>query len=215
MSDFFYSRYQQKTNDQLQAIIDDKERYQSNAVDAAVRILQERSGKDVEPVVMDFQPAKVSKIPKKGFFDLIFDIQLFRTTFCFQDVLTWITLSMASIAFLLIVNYYTAEPWMEDNFLWITFVFLGLATLCNHIIFRVGHKRSNNVIGRMIHDFGYWILFVLICEVYFLLIHGRDLIGNSDVVAIIIFLVFASFIIEFFVAILKRFLLTLFKLEIL
>jgi hypothetical protein len=206
MSDFFYRRYQEKTNDQLREIIKNEGNYQRTAVKAAIRIINERNG-------IDIKPKEIPKFEDKGSFHLMFDIRFFQKTFCFEDVLTWITLAFADMAFIQLALYFSAEPWLKDNLAWVIIAFVGLTTVANHIFFKQYHRHSNNFIGRVLHDFGHWFLLAALSCIYLLIANDTRLSIESLVFFFV--LVLGTFFFEFFVSVLKRFLQTLFKLDIL
>lgn len=208
MSDFFYRNYQKKTNSQLEAIVNDEASFQPEAVNAARRILNERGGADIHPI-------PIPKLHRKGFFDIIFDIELFRKTVGFKDLLTWITLALVSMALMQILNYYADEPSIENNTIWITISVFLLVMLSNHIIFKATHGCSNNVIGRILHDMAFLFMLLSLQKLYSYIIYESAMIETNNVIAILLIVLIFSFVFEFMVAILKRFLSTLFKWEVL
>ena len=207
MSDFLYRRYQGKTNAQLQAILENQDQYQDNAVNAAVQILNERNDSDIEFIV----PPETNRIQGKGFFDQIFDTTILRKTFGFQDMLTWLTLAFITNAFLEILNYYSDEPLIEPWFTMIFVSFIILASISNHIVFKSTYRWSNNVIGRIAHDLAYLFMLISLRQLYYHITSGVGYLNAENLIAILLVVFIYSFSLEFVVAILKRFFLTVFK----
>jgi hypothetical protein len=223
MSDFFYRNYQSKTCAQLENIIQEKDRYQRNAVKAAIRILNERNETDYRltsvakgQIDTNHDLCQVSKTRHdKGFFEMAFNIKVFKTTIGSHDIFSWLALALFALSCLEILIFYSDESIMERHSGWIFFLVVFIVLISNHILFKIEHKISNNVLGRLIHDFCLIILFFLFRNFYNWLIKDYDLFYFDDIFALLFVVVLITFTLEFFVAILKRFLLTLFKWEIL
>ena len=207
MSDFFYRRFQSKTNDQLRAILDERSRYQDNAIDAAIRILNERNDTDIE---ID-TGRRADHVKSKGLFEQIFSTGIISRTFGYEDILNWITITLLCLASFEVLSYYSDEPFIEHGIQWIVISILLMAVLSNHILFRSTHSCTNNFLGRIIHDLVLCFLLVSFREIYYYIVNGYGTISLNTIPQLFSAVIFLSFFIEIIVAILRRFFLTVFN----
>lgn len=142
-----------------------------------------------------------------------FDKEPFFRALSYRDFLTSFALAIFLMAFLQILLYYSIEDWIRDYFVSIRMVSFLLVGLMNHMIYKIEHRRANNFVGRIVHDFIFIIMFFLLGNLRTYILYGT--ISDVENGALpLIGVVMLVLIFEFSVAILKR-LLRLFKWQIL
>lgn len=135
-----------------------------------------------------------------------FKLRLFLRSLSYRDFLTSIALGLLLHAFFEVLAYYSSEEIFEHRAssirMTLFFIFLAL----NHIVYKSEHKRSNNFIGRVIHNLIFIAVYAIINVGHKLLI-GAHLNYSAtflSTLGIIITILVAAIIIELGVAIVKR-----------
>ena len=96
-------------------------------------------------------------------FYVAFDWRLFIRVFSYREILTASTLALAILALGSIVEYYQSENsfWSGWHEIRVWTYFLVIPVL--HLVYRIEHKRSNNYIGRGMHD---WLYLIILFGLY-------------------------------------------------
>jgi hypothetical protein len=159
----------------------------------------------------------VEKRRQRDFIDLVFGTQDFLRTLSYREFVTSFVLALLLLSCQSILNYYSNEDWVESNAGTIRItLFVALAPI-NHFFYRLEHNRSNNFMGRGIHDCIYILLVVLLITLKGLYYGYRISVGADNIVSLLGFLFFVAIMVvafELAVALLKRFL-ALFRWQIL
>jgi hypothetical protein len=146
-----------------------------------------------------------------------FSTKFFFRSLSFRDFFTSICLVLLLIAIIDVINYYSDVLVSEQVGSFVKATAFFLAIPFNHILYRIEHKRSNNFIGRFIHDMIFVLLFFLLRAI------EGDLFGKgfidrpihlSEVILIGIGLTISAALFEVVIAFLKR-IFILFKWQIL
>lgn len=86
----------------------------------------------------------------KDFSHLMFDAKPFLRTFSFREVLTSLAMALLMLALFDLTEYYSEENWLPED---IGVEWCFFAIVASHIIYYYEHNRSNNFIGRNLHDY--------------------------------------------------------------
>ncbi len=84
------------------------------------------------------------------------NLGLFLRTISYREFLTSISLILLLTAIFAVMQF--LGFWLNTEYLIIVFLSMPL----NHIVYRIEHKRSNNFIGRVIHDLIFIILYLIL-----------------------------------------------------
>lgn len=110
-----------------------------------------------------------------------FSAKSYFRTFGNRDIFTCLSLALFLLALDEILDYYANLDWLGEH----QNSVLGLSALIlmvvNHIFYRLEHKRSNNFVGRVIHDCVLLIVFMLVAKTIGLLKGGSLSFGVEDV----------------------------------
>jgi hypothetical protein len=125
----------------------------------------------------------------------------------YRDFLTAGCLALFTIALTAILAYYSMDDWVNANMTLLTITFALIVMAFNHVFYRLEHKRSNNFVGRMLHD-AMFLLFAFVILRLKQLLSGSSLVITSEHIAGILVSVLLLFIFllayELVIAILKR-----------
>lgn len=205
MGNFFVNKFQDKSSEELQEIINNKGRYQTDAVNAAIQILNERENTEIPNI----QPSKPLRL-KQGSDDqdllaASFSFKPFFGRLSYRDFLTSICLALSLLAIMEILGYYSTEKLIEDIFIFLSILIMLIFLSLNHVIYRAEHKKSNNYVGRVIHDIIFMIFFIPFNLVYHYLITGYSgTFVEGNVLAILLVAILLLMFFELFIALLKR-----------
>lgn len=144
-----------------------------------------------------------------------FKLRLFLRGLSYRDFLTSVSLGLLLQAFFVLLDYYSSEEFLEHRTSSIMMTHFIIFLLLNHIVYKSEHKRSNNFIGRVIHDLIFIAGYVLINVGHRYLI-GMQLSYDAtflSVIGLLIVILVAAIFFEIGVAIVKR-LFMLFKWQI-
>ncbi|GAA4275962.1 hypothetical protein [Aquimarina mytili] len=208
----FINKFKEKTDDDLIFILNNATDYQEEAVNAARLILENRKSEGIhvkpEPFIKTLESKKRKPVNR-------LDTDPFLRTLSYRDFLTSFALGILLLSVHTLFRYYSGEDFIKNNsiFLW-GFSFILLLSI-NHAFYRFEHKRSNNLIGRLIHDVIFIIMYFILWGIYTSIINLEitSTITTDDIPAII-FLSFLILPIEAIIGIVKR-LFKLLKCEIL
>ena len=220
MGNFFVNKFQDKSNEELQRVIDNKDQYEFEAVEAAILLLNERGIVDL-PDISRTKETLADKGKAKVRSGSGFNADLFFQTFGHKDLLTAFCLALCMLATHTLLEYYSSEKWLEDIWAWLRmltfFVFIPL----NHVIYKIDHHRSNNYTGRVIHDIIFITFFFFLKLIYaYIMRYEINIFFNASIqdvaelVGTILILTILLMLFELVVALLKR-LLNLIKWQIL
>jgi len=104
----------------------------------------------------------VSKRRERDLADQVFSTRDFIRTLSHREFVTSLSLALFLLSLCLIVDYYDNEDWVEANETTIKWTLFFLAMPSNHIFYKQEHRRSNNFIGRNIHDYIFLIFFAFV-----------------------------------------------------
>lgn len=131
----------------------------------------------------------------------------FVRTLSYRDVFTSISLALLLLATREILHYYLLDDWINANFNLLMGIFTFVIIAFNHILYKLEHKRSNNFIGRVIHDCMFLLSYAAIGKIKQFLIDSSITINAESIrdffltsFALLIFI----FLYEVGIAILKR-----------
>lgn len=110
-----------------------------------------------------------------------FSAKSYFRTFGRRDIFTCLSLALFLLALDETLDYYANLDWMGEH----QNIVLGVSGLIlmvvNHIFYSLEHKRSNNFVGRIIHDCVLLIVFMLVSKTIGLLKGGTLNFGVEDV----------------------------------
>ena len=146
-----------------------------------------------------------------------FKLSLFIRALSYRDFLTSFSLVLLLLALFQLIDYYSYEEFLEHIdissirvILWIIFFILS------HVIYKVEHNRSNNFIGRVMHDTIFIFVYALSNKLLWFL-YGSHITHEVDIsgtLTLILGILISITLFEIVVAVVKR-LLMLFKWQIL
>jgi hypothetical protein len=144
-----------------------------------------------------------------------FKFRLFLRSLSYRDFLTSVALGLLIQAFFEVLAYYSSEELLEHRTSSIGRTLFVIFLALNHIVYKAEHKRSNNFIGRVIHDLIFIAGYTIINVGLKFLIGIRLSYSTTflSALGIVIALLVAAIFFEICVAIVKR-LLMLFKWQI-
>lgn len=144
---------------------------------------------------------------------IFFNPRHFAKALSYRDFLTSICLALLVVAMSDVIQYYSSESFFENRTTSFKNIFFLLMIPLNHIVYKAEHGRSNNFIGRILHDLifigSFWIINKTIA-------FDVNAIFAQDPLSFILFLLALIILLMFFelgIAILKR-LLNLFKWQV-
>jgi hypothetical protein len=144
---------------------------------------------------------------------IFFNARAFVRALSYRDFLTSICLALVVVAMGQVFQYYSSETFFENRTGSLRKILFLLILPLNHIAYKAEHKRSNNFIGRILHDLIFIGAFWVINEIMTVNIKA---IFAGDPLTFILFLIVLIILLMFFevgIAILKRFL-NLFKWQV-
>lgn len=149
----------------------------------------------------------MKKTDRRSPIDESFFAKPFIRTISYREFLTSLSLVLLLLAFYTVIDYYSDEHWIENNYSLLKYGLLAIIIPANHIIYKSEHKRPNNFIGRNLHDYIFLIFFIALYNLQ-LLINGSALTFDVKNIGILIILlmvlIFLIMVFELLVAILKR-----------
>ncbi|MEQ9098452.1 MAG: hypothetical protein RIF36_09495 [Imperialibacter sp.] len=152
MEDIYVSKLKEKSSQQLKQLIRNKDKYRAEAVNAAIRILNERDG-GVRPLLS--QQEVVRRRERISDFDwlyLCFNLRLYMRSFKVNDLINPLVAALFLLSLTEIVEWYANEDFMSDNSGKLQSIFVLVAVLFSHLLYRLDHGFSNNFIGRVFSD---------------------------------------------------------------
>jgi hypothetical protein len=91
-----------------------------------------------------------------------FKSRLVLRSLSYRDFLTSVALGLLLHAFFEVLAYYSSEELFEHRTSSIRMTLFVLFLALNHIVYKSEHKRSNNFIGRVIHDLIFIAIYAII-----------------------------------------------------
>lgn len=151
MFDYFLEKFKDKTNDELLNILNNKIEYRHEAVDAAIKIYNDKNNTEIpyykkEDVVTEHDQSLDSKR-----FNFIISITP-------QDIYTLVTISFGLLALYSVISLYEDEFFIKGNGGWIKNLALCFSFPVIHIFYKYDHQKSNSYIERIQFD----LIFLLI-----------------------------------------------------
>jgi hypothetical protein len=146
-----------------------------------------------------------------------FSPKFFFRSLSVRDFFTPFSLALLFIAIADVVNYYSDVLVTEQIGSYIKWTAFYLIIPVNHVVYRIEHKRSNNFIGRFIHDAIFVLFFFLLSDIKSYLFGSGFIDGPihvSEVIAICLGFTISAALFELVIALLKR-ILMLFKWQVL
>ena len=140
-----------------------------------------------------------------------FDAKSYFRTFRHREILSCISLALFLVAVRNTLNYYAADiTWVREDENWLVLLSAFFLIVLNHAVYMLEHKRSNNFLGRSIHDCFFLAAFLLAAKVLSLFkdgnldFHVEDVIPSmSTIISMTIVLVLIELAVAGFKRILK------------
>lgn len=138
-----------------------------------------------------------------------FELRYFVNTFSYREIVSAFAMALCATAVQDILEYYSDGSWIGGNGL--DAVVAMALMLVNHAIYRIEHCRSNNFLGRNLHD----LLFLIALGTVYMLIklieegayHPPLMLADAgSFILMFVFISFWIFLFEAGVALLKYFL---------
>jgi hypothetical protein len=140
--------------------------------------------------------------------DLFFDFKLspFTRTLSYRDFLTSLSLALLLLAIDQFIEYYSSEEFFRNKTEFLKYTFFFLVLPINHMFYKVEHKRSNNYMGRVVHDFIFLVSFLSITKLYDIITGLSVPFALDPVIAIFMIVPVTAFIMcfELVIAIVNR-----------
>lgn len=137
-----------------------------------------------------------------------FDFKPFFRVLSYRDFLTSFTLALLVIAIQEVLQYYADETWLSEIYSSLALPVFLLILPINHILYKIEHKRSNNFIGRNLHDIIFILAYLAVDLLYSYFLSGIYQSRFDGEIGTAIFLIVAIVIFtmsfETVIAILKR-----------
>ena len=178
--------------------------FQEEAVNAAIHLMNERANTGTHVLV---KPKEVEVVPDKNSSTdwQSFNTALFFRSLSYRDFVTSFSLVIFYLAFSEILNYYSDERFIENTevyFLWSCFILL---IIFNHVLYKIEHRRSNNYIGRWLHDVIFLFTYFLVMGIHkFIALGSYNFSAGENAVIAIFFMLIVIFIFEFILEIIKQ-----------
>jgi hypothetical protein len=205
MEDYFYERFKYRSDRELQHIIDYRDGYQIEAVNAANRLLVERdSQKSVQYVTENSVHKGVYNFDKSN---RSFDLIPFLRTLSYRDFLSIFTLVLLLMAYIELSFYCLGESNVQS--LYGPFRNIGVIGFlwANHVLYKIEHKRFNNFIGRVLHTLIFIIMFLPIKIIHSYLVSDYYTFSVSlsfgEMILLLVVSIIAITLFEFVLSILK------------
>lgn len=125
----------------------------------------------------------------------------------YKDFVTSACLALLLLALAQIISYFSYDLSSEGIWNSIKLTLFLLITPCNHIVYKIEHERSNNFMGRCVHDLIFVVMVFTIKKIYSYILSGLFFQSVDDGLSIIFLLISLSVVVMLFevvVAILKR-----------
>lgn len=203
MLEHFKKKFEEKTDQDLLHILDNSDSYQHAAVEAAKLILEWRKKVGVE-IVAKPRNEEINNNESNTIF-LSLDPVLFLKTFNTKDLLTTFTVSYFSFALVSIFKFYASEPFFENLSILFSIIFFPFVLTINHFLYKIDHKRLNNLSGRFLHSLFLVLCLLTISSISFYITTGYfrvfpESLTFTDLLGFLIFLL----IIELFLSLIQR-----------
>ncbi|MBW1297812.1 hypothetical protein [Aquimarina litoralis] len=199
----FKKKFEEKTDQELLYILENTSSYQDDAVEAAKLILEWRKNVGIEIVAQPRQEAIHDNRSNTAVSSL--DPKLYLKSFGKKDLLTTFTVSYFCFALVSLFKFYSDEPFFEDLRIAFAVSLFPVMFSISHFLYRVDHKRLNNLSGRFLQDILLVLFLVTISWALFYLKNGyirffSEPLSFADFFAFLLFIL----IIELFLSIIQR-----------
>jgi hypothetical protein len=152
----------------------------------------------------------VEKIKGRDFIDLTLGTKDFVRTLSHRDILTSISLALLLLAIRETIDYYSLDDWINAKSNLLMGIFTLIVIPINHILYKIEHKRSNNFIGRVLHDCMFLLSFAAIGRLKQFLAGSGFAISFENIgsfffttISLLFFIVLYEVVIAFFKRLLK------------
>ncbi|WP_299313227.1 hypothetical protein [uncultured Aquimarina sp.] len=203
MIEHFKKKFEEKTDQELRYILDNKNSYQDDAIEAAKSILEWRKQVGIEIVS---KPLANEDIPNE-FNPVLSNLnpKLFIKAFNKKDLFTSFCIGFLCFAVVRLFKFYQSEPFFQNLSLIYSLSLFPVLLSINHFLYRIDHRRLNNLAGRFLHSTLVFVFYIVFSSVSYYLITGYFIItsGSSNYSDLFVFLVFI-FLIEIFISIFQR-----------
>ncbi|MGJ3233898.1 hypothetical protein [Marivirga sp.] len=212
MIEYFLEKYKDKTDYDLLSIINNKIDYRHEAVNAAIKIYNERNSTSI-PFIGDFNEVKKEENKPSESRSL-----KFLKSLRLKDFYTLITISIFLCSIYSLISLYGSEDFFIDNREWIEKMFFFLSFIWIHILYKYDHNKSNSFFGRVQLDILFLIILLLVKFLIDFIFDGFqtsydiDISGDTPIFIFIVFLLLL--LLELVIEVMKKILRTL-KVEIL
>jgi len=128
-----------------------------------------------------------------------FDPRPFIKTLSYREFLTPFCLVLAHLSLISVFDYL-----FHGFYNWILLVSLCCLIILNHVFYKAEHLRSNNFIGRNLHDYIFLLIFVCLATVYNMVM-GKSISFDMGFSVFVFFLsIFVIMLFEAFVSLCRR-----------
>ncbi|MDQ3190224.1 MAG: hypothetical protein M3Q58_01375 [Bacteroidota bacterium] len=206
MYKYFLGIYKDKSQHELEKIVDTHSIQHVDAVKAAFTLLDEKFNISNREVVL--APNKYPNLYEQ-FIDLLIKgykkiSKSYFITFSWREITTAIALALLFMTITNIARYYGSEPWIEDYYRLIIYVNLFSLAILNHIIYKKEHRRRNFFMGRITQLYLTGILSVVFYEIHNTLSGYPTILDSELLVRAFFFPLIASFVVEIGISLIRR-----------
>ena len=201
----FLSRFKEKTRKELESILNNRESYTPEAIEAARVLLKNETYKE-EGKQEWYGKNKVKQKKRNG----IDDISAFINSFSAYDLVTYLALTLSYWSIFEFASLYNGERIYNQLFGPMLIVLLPIVFVINHVFHKI-EKKQNTFLGRVVNTSFLIVIMILFRILFQVLIQSTtvyefDLTGS---ILIILFLLVCVFVFELFISLINLFLLKL------
>ncbi len=150
MYEFFLEKFKDKNNDELLNILNNKTEYQHAAVDAAIKVYNDRNNTNIPFYKRDDEIEQIQPLNRRA--------QSYIVSLKATDFYTLFTTAMGVLAIYSLISVYGDEFFLRGNSSWIKNLVLCCSFLVIHIFYKSDHQKSNSYIKRIQFDLLYLLI---------------------------------------------------------
>ncbi|WP_420386668.1 hypothetical protein [Roseivirga sp.] len=206
MNNTFYTRFNLKTNEQLQEIVDHPEGYQKLAVETAQQVLDERAENNIVIAKEVFElPAKKRKRkpPPSEY------LKLYFKEYSWSTFIGQLSLSLFYAMVMLVFEYYSGEDDPIIERFYVMPFLIVLLLLLNNVFWASEFKKTARFFIRAINDTAFFMLYGIFKLITFALFYNSSselVVSITDLIGVILAMAFISLVFELVIeAFLKMF----------
>jgi hypothetical protein len=206
MEDYFYERFKHKSKSDLKYIIENPQTYRTEAIEAADKLLREREGLPEKQIDDYKREQSVNEHKHHNPWEDSLSIASFSQSLSYNDLLTYLSLSLFSVAFVELLYYLLSDSEIEQAYKTIRNIGLVFILLLNHVVYKIGHGQSNKFMGRSLNTLILIFSMFLIRITYLYISSANSFSYETDLSSafwFLVFLIIAIFAFELVVSLLK------------